>query len=55
MPNYKKLNSEQIKYKNNREIVTNIDIEVEKILEETLTKLINVTEPEHHEHGVGSG
>ena len=40
LPNFKKLNSNQIKYKNNKDIVTSVDIEVEKYLKKILCDLI---------------
>ena len=41
LPNFNNLKSNQINYKNNKDIVTNIDIEVENFLEKKLTNLIN--------------
>jgi len=40
LPNFKNLNSNQIKYKNNKDIVTSIDMEVENYLRKILTELI---------------
>ncbi len=40
LPHFKNLKSDQIKYKNNSEIVTSIDIEIENSLKKILTQLI---------------
>jgi len=40
LPNFKNLKSDQIKYKNNKDIVTSLDIEIENSLKEILPKLI---------------
>ena len=40
LPNFKKLNSNQIKYKNNKDIVTSVDMEVENYLKKILCHLI---------------
>ena len=40
LPNFRNLNSNQINYKNNKDIVTSVDIEVENYLKKTLPKFL---------------
>ncbi len=40
LPNFKNLKSDQIQYKNNKDIVTSLDIEIENSLKEILPKFI---------------
>jgi len=40
LPNFRNLNSNQINYKNNKDIVTNVDIEVENYLKKTLPQFL---------------
>ena len=40
IPKYKKLKKDDIKLKNNTDLVTSVDVEVEKNLKNTLTKLL---------------
>ena len=40
LPNFRNLNSNQIHYKNNKDIVTSVDIEVENYLKKTLPQLL---------------
>ena len=40
IPNFRNLNPNQIKYKNNKDIVTNVDIEVEKHLKKILPQFL---------------
>ena len=40
LPNFRNLNSNQINYKNNKDIVTSVDIEVENYLKKTLPQFL---------------
>ena len=40
LPNFRNLNSDQINYKNNKDIVTSVDIEVENYLKKTLPQFL---------------
>ena len=40
LPNFKNLKPDQIKYKNNKDIVTSIDIEIENTLKKILPQFI---------------
>ena len=39
LPNFRNLNSNQINYKNNKDIVTSVDIEVENYLKKNFTSI----------------
>ena len=42
LPNFRNLNSDQINYKNNKDIVTSVDIEVENYLKKILPQILNI-------------